>query len=85
MFRIAAISLFAFLSFTLVCKEWLVHAQFFLNRDFIASNFCINKDKPAKKCHGKCFLRKQLQVSNDRSTTSAQCDRVKKSGPLHLT
>ena len=32
-----------------------------LNKEFIASTLCENKDRPACCCKGKCFLKKQLQ------------------------
>nr|WP_294901120.1 hypothetical protein [uncultured Pedobacter sp.] len=37
-----------------------VFAGFELNRNYIAENLCVNKDKPELKCHGKCFLMKKL-------------------------
>ncbi|HTQ65311.1 MAG TPA: hypothetical protein VMI12_10955 [Puia sp.] len=32
-----------------------------LNKEFIASTLCENRDRPACCCKGKCFLKKQLQ------------------------
>jgi len=32
-----------------------------LNYDFICKNFCENRAKPALKCNGKCFLKKELK------------------------
>jgi hypothetical protein len=36
-----------------------------LNENYIANTLCENKDKPACCCHGKCFLKKQLQKDED--------------------
>jgi len=33
-----------------------------LNIDYIIETYCINKDKPALQCNGKCFLSKQLTL-----------------------
>lgn len=30
------------------------------NKDFITEAFCINKEKPALKCNGKCHLKDQI-------------------------
>jgi hypothetical protein len=39
--------------------------DFKLNQNYIATTLCENKDKPACCCHGKCFLKKQLQKDED--------------------
>jgi hypothetical protein len=36
-----------------------------LNENYIAATLCENRDKPACCCHGKCFLKKQLQKDED--------------------
>ncbi len=48
-----------------------------LNENYIASTLCENKDKPACCCHGKCFLKKQLQKDegNDKNTSSNTKDK----------
>ena len=33
-----------------------------LNIDYIVENYCVNKERPALKCDGKCYLSKQLQT-----------------------
>jgi hypothetical protein len=37
---------------------------FQLNQQFIADVLCINKEKPALQCHGKCYLKKKLEVTD---------------------
>ena len=41
-------------------SKWMAILQYEINRDYIASNFCINKAKPSLCCKGKCFLQKKL-------------------------
>jgi hypothetical protein len=41
-----------------------------LNENYIATTLCENKDKPACCCHGKCFLKKQLQKDEDGNKNS---------------
>lgn len=36
-----------------------------INKKYIASTLCVNRDKPGSCCHGKCFLKKQLQKEDD--------------------
>lgn len=38
--------------------------NFYSNRAEITQKYCVNKEKPEKKCHGKCHLEKQLNVTS---------------------
>jgi len=44
----------------------IVQLDYTINQKYIASTLCENRNKPACCCHGKCFLKKQLQ--KDEST-----------------
>ncbi len=35
-----------------------------LNRDYIAENYCVNKDRPITMCYGSCFLEKGLTLAD---------------------
>jgi len=35
-----------------------------LNKDYIAENYCINKDRPITICYGSCFLEKGLGLAD---------------------
>ena len=35
--------------------------DFWLNKDYIAANLCVNKNKPQMHCNGKCFLAREKQ------------------------
>jgi hypothetical protein len=41
-------------------RIWIL-ASYHLNQTYIAQNLCENRDKPQLQCHGKCFLKKQLE------------------------
>ncbi len=41
--------------------------DYLINKDYIAKNLCINKDKPKSCCKGKCHMVKQLQKTNQNS------------------
>ena len=38
-----------------------VFAWYEVNRDFIAANWCVNRDKPMLHCDGKCILAQKLR------------------------
>jgi len=40
---------------------WLLYE---LDKEYITEQFCVNKDKPALKCNGKCHLATQLTTSD---------------------
>jgi len=41
--------------------------DYLVNKDYIAKNLCVNKDKPKSCCKGKCHMVKQLQKTNQNS------------------
>ena len=49
----------AFVVFFTSMARTVVVADFLLNEDYITKVLCVNKDKPAMKCNGKCHLSKQ--------------------------
>jgi hypothetical protein len=38
--------------------------DYLINKDYIAKNLCVNRDKPKSCCKGKCHMVKQLQKTN---------------------
>jgi hypothetical protein len=42
-----------------------VLTYFQLNRDYIAEFLCINKEKPITTCYGQCFLKKNLNLTDN--------------------
>jgi hypothetical protein len=43
-----------------------VYAGFELNRDFIAKNLCINRDKPWLHCNGKCYFMRKIKQAQEK-------------------
>lgn len=41
--------------------------DYLINKNYIAKNLCVNRDKPKSCCKGKCFMVKQLQKTNKNS------------------
>ena len=42
-------------------SQCLILLDYQINRNYIAANLCENRDKPAMKCEGKCYLCKRLK------------------------
>jgi len=40
-------------------------AGFELNKDYIATTLCVNRDKPQLHCNGKCYLMKKLKAAEE--------------------
>jgi len=58
--RIISIALLSFYLMTLI-RVVFPYIDYFINKDYIASVLCENKDKPEKNCNGKCYLKKQIK------------------------
>lgn len=41
--------------------------DYLINKDYIAKNLCVNKDKPKSCCKGKCHMIKELKKTNSTS------------------
>lgn len=59
--KILSILLLICLSFQYFVQTGFI-GWFGMNREEITNLFCINKEKPALHCDGKCFLKKELKV-----------------------
>ena len=49
----------------------IVIGSYQVNKDYIAQNFCENKDKPRMQCEGKCHLSKQLKEEEQKERAPA--------------
>ena len=51
-------------------SSFVIRADYFFNKSYIARVLCINKEKPQTHCNGKCYLTKQLnqQEKQDQQT-----------------
>ena len=36
-----------------------------MNKNYISANLCENKSKPEMKCHGMCYMKKQLKATDE--------------------
>jgi hypothetical protein len=53
----------------------LIFLDYQLNKEYIAKNLCENKDKPAMKCEGHCYLCKRLKKeAKDQETPERRND-----------
>ncbi len=53
-----------------VFAPFYTYVGYFINKDFIAENLCVNKAKPEMDCEGKCYLVKQLAEQSSKSNES---------------
>lgn len=72
--RVTAIVMIAVMSVQCFYKLGVI-TYFQLNREYIAEFLCINKEEPITMCYGQCFLKKNLDITDDSSpaaTNTAQ-------------
>ena len=58
--RVIGISFFFILVIFQTFDRFGAIAYYHLNKEYIINFFCINKDTPQLKCHGKCHLKAKL-------------------------
>ncbi|UOQ68840.1 hypothetical protein [Hymenobacter volaticus] len=59
-----AVAILLLCSLSVHCAGRLgIVANWWLNRDYVARVLCINRDKPAMHCNGKCHLAKRLRAA----------------------
>jgi hypothetical protein len=69
--RVLAIILFLSLSFQSMVKLGIV-AWYEVNKTYVATVLCENKDKPEMKCCGKCYVNKQMNKVDRGSNSDKQ-------------
>jgi hypothetical protein len=52
-------------------SKLVIIVNYDLRKDYIAKNLCENRDKPQMKCCGKCYLKKQLNKTEDSNSKQA--------------
>lgn len=50
-------------------SRFFVYAGFELNRNYIATTLCENRDKPAVHCDGKCYFAKKIKQADDKQAS----------------
>jgi hypothetical protein len=61
------------ISFAFQClSSFTVLVDFYINREYIAENICVNRFEAIPICKGQCYLDKQLKKTekNEKKTTS---------------
>lgn len=48
----------------IISQQALIILHFKVNQKAIEKQFCVNKNKPALQCHGKCHLNTELQKTD---------------------
>ncbi len=46
-------------------SRYFVYAGFELNKKYIATNLCENRDKPWMHCNGHCYFMKKIKAAQD--------------------
>jgi hypothetical protein len=68
-YRVFAITLLVMMVLNIFRFE-IPYIQYDIFRDYIAQNLCVNKDKKGNCCQGKCFLDKQIKLSNENNNAN---------------
>ena len=56
---------------TMLLRALSPYMDYAVNKEYIATFLCINKDIPDSDCHGKCHLKKELKkVAQEEKKTS---------------
>lgn len=45
-----------------MAKPFIPLLIYYTNKEYIATELCVNKDRPEMNCHGKCQLKKMYEV-----------------------
>ncbi|MFZ1527451.1 MAG: hypothetical protein WAT19_01795 [Ferruginibacter sp.] len=64
-----------------------LNTWFYTNQAVIAKTLCINKDKPASKCKGHCFLSKKMKAAEDKQEQESpkQQKQQQENSPYHIS
>jgi len=68
-YRLFAITLLVMMVLNIFRFE-MPYIQYDIFKNYIAKNLCVNKDKKDNCCQGKCFLDKQIKLTNENNTTN---------------
>jgi hypothetical protein len=50
-------------------SRFFVYAGFELNKDYIATKLCENRNKPQLHCNGKCYFMKKIKQAEEKQNT----------------
>jgi hypothetical protein len=72
MFRHLLAYILVFTVLTASCTQLFVYAGFTLNQKYIATQLCVNRDKPQLHCNGKCYLMRKLKQAEQKEKAEDQ-------------
>lgn len=61
-----------FMMLTANFSRFFIYAGFELNKNYIASELCENRDKPLMHCNGKCYLMKKLKQAEEKEKNQSR-------------
>lgn len=76
-----SIALTAALVFGMLWQTYTV-IDFYMNREAITQEHCVNKDKPELDCKGQCHLQKQLEAATPDQDKKAESNGTSKPAML---
>jgi hypothetical protein len=65
-------------------NRFVVEADYFLNKSYIAKNLCVNISKPEKNCCGKCYRDKKLNQQEKHEQQTPDSKKSKVESPLYF-
>jgi hypothetical protein len=75
--KAVAVSILIFLVAVQSFSQWAVLLNFRMNREYISTTLCINKQKPQTRCGGKCQLMKAMEKESSAPSSPASSATVK--------
>jgi hypothetical protein len=51
-------------------SRFFIYAGFEMNKSYIATKLCENRDKPWLHCNGKCYLMKKIKQAEDKQSNT---------------
>jgi hypothetical protein len=51
-------------------SRFFIYAGFEMNRNYIATKLCENRNKPWLHCNGKCYLMKKIKQAEDKQNSA---------------
>jgi len=50
-------------------QQFFVYAGFEMNQKYIATNLCVNRNKPWLHCNGKCYFMRKIKEAEQKQAT----------------
>src|SRR5262245_61157718 len=68
-------------------SRFFIVMDYQLNKEYIAKNLCVNKEKPKMQCNGKCHMMKKLaqEEKKDQENPERKSENKFEAVPFHNT